>query len=402
MSPEGTAKGVTAPKGFRAGGIACGIKKSGALDLALLVSDVPAAAAGTFTRNRFRASCVDHSERVARQGRARAVIVNSGNANAATGKQGERDTAEMAKRAASAFHVPAGEVLVASTGVIGVPLPMAAVRAGIEELAARLGAAGGRRAARAIMTTDSVPKEKAVRKRIGGASVTVGGMAKGSGMIHPNMATMLAFITTDANVPAPALRKILRGAVDDSFNAITVDGETSTNDMVLCLANGAAGGAAVLAGRDLEVFSGMLGDVCRDLSEKIVRDGEGASKFIRVVVTGAASFSAARRVARAVAVSPLVKTAVYGGDPNWGRIAAAAGNAGVAFRPEKVSIRVGGVPIVRRGEGLGPAAEREVARSLRGKEIEIGVDLGAGKARASYFTCDLTHEYITINASYRT
>lgn len=401
MSPEKTGTGVTAAKGFRAGGIACGIKKSGALDLALLVSDMPATAAGTFTRNRFRASCVDHSERVARRGRARAVVVNSGNANAATGKQGARDTGEMAEKTASVLRVPAGEVLVASTGVIGVPLPMTAVHAGIELLAGRLGAAGGRKAARAIMTTDSVPKETAVRRRLGGASVTVGGMAKGSGMIHPNMATMLAFITTDANIPAPALRKILRGVVDDSFNSITVDGETSTNDMVLCLANGAAG-VAVLGGRDLDVFAGMLRDACRDLAEKIVRDGEGATKFIRVVVTGAAGVSAARRVARAVAVSPLVKTAVYGGDPNWGRIAAAAGNAGVAFRPEKVSIRVGGVPIVRRGEGLGPAAEREVARALRGKEIEIRVDLGAGKAQASYFTCDLTHEYITINASYRT
>lgn len=400
MSPEKTGTGVTAAKGFRAGGIACGIKKSGALDLALLVSDMPATAAGTFTRNRFRASCVDHSERVARRGRARAVVVNSGNANAATGKQGARDTGEMAEKTASVLRVPAGEVLVASTGVIGVPLPMTAVHAGIELLAGRLGAAGGRKAARAIMTTDSVPKETAVRRRLGGASVTVGGMAKGSGMIHPNMATMLAFITTDANIPAPALRKILRGVVDDSFNSITVDGETSTNDMVLCLANGAAG-VAVLGGRDLDVFAGMLRDACRDLAEKIVRDGEGATKFIRVVVTGAAGVSAARRVARAVAVSPLVKTAVYGGDPNWGRIAAAAGNAGVAFRPEKVSIRVGGVPIVRRGEGLGPAAERETARALRRKEIEIRVDLGAGKARSSYFTCDLTHEYITINASYR-
>lgn len=402
MSPEKTGTGVTAAKGFRAGGIACGIKKSGALDLALILSDMPATAAGTFTRNRFRASCVDHSERVARRGRARAVVVNSGNANAATGKQGERDTAEMAKKTASVLRVPAGEVLVASTGVIGVPLPMTAVHAGIELLAGRLGAAGGRKAARAIMTTDSVPKETSVRRRVGGASVTVGGMAKGSGMIHPNMATMLAFITTDANIPAPVLRRVLRGAVDASFNAITVDGETSTNDMVLCMANGAAGGAAVLAGRDLDVFVGMLKDVCRDLAEKIVRDGEGATKFIRVVVTGAAGVSAARRVARAVAVSPLVKTAIYGGDPNWGRIAAAAGNAGVAFRPEKVSIRVGGVPIVRRGEGLGPAAERETARALRRKEIDIRVDLGAGKAGASYFTCDLTHEYITINASYRT
>jgi glutamate N-acetyltransferase/amino-acid N-acetyltransferase len=401
MSPEKTGTGVTAVKGFRAGGIACGIKKSGALDLALILSDMPATAAGTFTRNRFRASCVDHSERLARRGRARAVVVNSGNANAATGKQGERDTAEMAKKTASVLRVPAGEVLVASTGVIGVPLPMTAVHAGIELLAGRLGAAGGRKAARAIMTTDSVPKETSVRRRLGGASVTVGGMAKGSGMIHPDMATMLAFITTDAQVPAPVLGRVLRGVVDDSFNSITVDGETSTNDMVLCMANGAAGGA-VLGGRDLDVFAGMLKDVCRDLAEKIVRDGEGASKFIRVVVTGAAGVSAARRVARAVAVSPLVKTAVYGGDPNWGRIAAAAGNAGVAFRPEKVSIRVGGVLIVRRGEGLGPAAERETARALRRKEIEIRVDLGAGKARASYFTCDLTHEYITINASYRT
>ncbi|MEK6814806.1 MAG: bifunctional glutamate N-acetyltransferase/amino-acid acetyltransferase ArgJ [Nitrospirota bacterium] len=401
MSPEKTGTGVTAVKGFRAGGIACGIKKSGALDLALILSDMPATAAGTFTRNRFRASCVDHSERLARRGRARAVVVNSGNANAATGKQGERDTAEMAKKTASVLRVPAGEVLVASTGVIGVPLPMTAVHAGIELLAGRLGAAGGRKAARAIMTTDSVPKETSVRRRLGGASVTVGGMAKGSGMIHPDMATMLAFITTDAKVPAPVLGRVLRGVVDDSFNSITVDGETSTNDMVLCMANGAAA-VAVLGGRDLDVFAGMLKDVCRDLAEKIVRDGEGASKFIRVVVTGAAGVSAARRVARAVAVSPLVKTAVYGGDPNWGRIAAAAGNAGVAFRPEKVSIRVGGVLIVRRGEGLGPAAERETARALRRKEIEIRVDLGAGKARASYFTCDLTHEYITINASYRT
>lgn len=402
MSVKKTGMGVTAAKGFRAGGIACGLKKSGALDLALLVSDMPATAAGTFTRNRFRASCVDHSERLTRRGRGRAIVVNSGNANAATGKQGKRDTAEMAKRAGSVLGIHAAEVLVASTGVIGVPLPMTIVVAGIERLVGRLDAAGGRWAARAIMTTDSVPKETFARRRIGGASVTVGGMAKGSGMIHPNMATMLAFITTDANVPTPALRKVLRGAVDASFNAITVDGETSTNDMVLFLANGAAGGSAVVAGRDLDVFAGMVGDVCRDLAEKIVRDGEGASKFIRVVVTGGAGVSAARRVARAVAVSPLVKTAVYGGDPNWGRIAAAVGNAGVAFRPERVSIRVGGVPIVRRGEGLGPAAERGVARSLRGKEIEICVDLGAGKARASYLTCDLTHEYITINASYRT
>ena len=397
-----TTRGVTTPQGFRAAGVSAGIKRGGGLlDLALLVSDVPATAAAVFTTNRALAAPVIVSrEHLARSdGVARAIIVNSGCANACTGDEGVQAARDMAEETARLVGCPMEQVLVASTGVIGVSLPIAKIRRGLPAALGALGADQGGAAARAIMTTDPFPKEAAGRMTIGGRTIGIGGMAKGSGMIEPMMATMLAFVTTDAAVAHPLLERALRDAVHDSFNAITVDGECSTNDCVMLLANGASGGAVDEASYD--AFVSALGAVCLELALGIVRGGEGATKLVTVTVTGAATSEDARRAAKAIANSLLVKTAVHGGDPNWGRLIAVAGRAGVAFELSRAAVTIGSTVLFKDGRPYDEAAP-EAAEYLKQKEIALSVDLGAGSARSTVWTCDLSAEYVRINADYRT
>jgi glutamate N-acetyltransferase/amino-acid N-acetyltransferase len=394
--------GVTTPQGFRAAGISAGIKaKAGALDLALIVSDRPATAAAVFTVNLAQAAPVIVSrEHLARSaGSARAIVVNSGCANACTGETGLLVARDMAHEAAQVVGCPADQVLVASTGVIGVALDIAKIRDGIPRAHAALGADQGSRAAQAIMTTDPFPKEAAARIAVGGRDIAIGGMAKGSGMIEPMMATMLAFVTTDAAVPGPLLDRALRDAVNDTFNAITVDGECSTNDCVIVLANGASG--ATIDEASYGAFAHGLRSVCLRLALGIVRGGEGATKLVTVTVTGAASADEARRAAKAIANSLLVKTAIHGGDPNWGRLIAVAGRAGVAFELSRAAVRIGQTVLFENGRPHDEKAP-EAARYLQHPDIMISVDLGAGSATSTVWTCDLSAEYVRINAEYRT
>ncbi len=392
--------GVTTPQGFRAAGASAGIKAKG-LDLALLVSDRPADAAAVFTVNRAQAAPVVVSrEHLARSGgTARAIVVNSGCANACTGDEGLQVARDMASETARLVGCPVEQVLVASTGVIGVALPIACIKRGLPVAFAALGADQGPAAARAIMTTDPFPKEAAAHVTIGGGAAGIGGMAKGSGMIEPMLATMLAFVTTDASVPQPLLDRALREAVNDTFNAITVDGECSTNDCVMLLANGQSG--AVVDEKRYSEFVAGLRAVCLELALGIVRGGEGATKLVTVTVTGAASSADARRAAKAIANSPLVKTAIHGGDPNWGRLIAVAGRAGVAFALERAAVSIGSTMLFKDGRPHDEAAPRAAAY-LTGKDIAVTVDLGAGSASSTVWTCDLSAEYVRINADYRT
>ena len=393
---------VGAPEGFRAAGVACGIKKSGAPDLALVVSETDASAAAVFTTNRAQAAPVlvsrEHLETT--RGRARALVVNSGCANACTGSDGLDHARAMAALTARHVGCSSADVLVASTGVIGVKLDMTRVESGIAAAAQQLAQSGGPDAARAIMTTDPFPKEAAVEAVIGSGTVRVGGIAKGSGMIEPMMATMLGFVTTDARVEPSLLRRALVSVVNDTFNAISVDGECSTNDCVFLLASGASG--VTIGEAELPQFMQVLRAACEPLAIGIVRGGEGATKLITVRVVGAQSNEDARRAARAIANSPLVKTAVHGGDPNWGRLIAVAGRSGSAFTLEGAAVRIGPVELFREGT---PFDERagDAATYLQGKDIDIEVDLGTGGAgRSHMWTCDLSAEYVRINAEYRT
>jgi glutamate N-acetyltransferase/amino-acid N-acetyltransferase len=395
--------GVTVPRGFRAAGVSAGIKASRGLDLALLVSDGPAQAAAVFTTNlAIAAPIIVSREHLSRSGgTTRAIIVNSGCANACTGDDGLQVARDMASETARLVNCPAEQVLVASTGVIGVALPIDKIRSG---LPAAFDALGGEQeqgalAARAIMTTDPFPKESATQFTVGGRDVRIGGMAKGSGMIEPMMATMLGFVTTDAAVPKPLLDRALREAVDDTFNAITVDGECSTNDCVILLANGASG--VSIDESSYAAFVSGLTAVCRELALGIVRGGEGATKLVTVVVTGAASSAEARKAAKAIANSLLVKTAIHGGDPNWGRLIAVAGRAGVAFDLSRAAVHIGSTVLFRNGRPYDEAAP-EAAAYLQGKDLTVSVDLGAGSASSTVWTCDLSAEYVRINADYRT
>ncbi len=393
--------GITAPRGFVAAGVAAGIKRAG-LDLALVASDTPASAAGLFTTNQATAAPVlvsrEHLETTG--GRARAVVVNSGCANACTGPAGMQVARLMCAETARALGCEADDVLVASTGVIGVQLDARTVSAGIIEAAQRLDTGGHADAARAIMTTDPFPKAHAVSLRLPGGTVIIGGMAKGSGMIEPRLATMLGFLTTDAAIAPAMLRTALVEACDDTFNAITVDGECSTNDSVFLLANGASGVAIDAA--TLPAFVGALRAVCLELALGIVRGGEGAKKLITVTVTGAATGEDARRTARAIANSPLVKTAIHGGDPNWGRLVAVAGRAGGRFELDGARVLIGDVLLFDQGrpfDDRAPAA----AEYLQGDDVAVTVDLGTGgRHEARVFTCDLSADYVRINAEYRT
>ncbi len=396
------AGGITAPAGFRASGLHCGIKASGKPDLALVVSDAPAQAAGVFTLNLAKAAplvvCEEHL--AATGGRAHAIITNSGCANACTGPQGMADAREMAALTAAAIGCDARQVLVASTGVIGVNLKMDKLRAGIPQAAAALSADGGADAARGIMTTDPFPKEYAVEVRTDIGTFRVGGMAKGSGMIEPRMATMLGYLTTDATVDPVTLARAVSDASRFTFNAITVDGEPSTNDCVLALANGASG---VEITEDLyPVLFEAFRTVAHALAIGIVRGGEGATKLIAITAAGAASDADAWMAARAIANSPLVKTAVHGGDPNWGRLVAAAGRSGAAFVLDHARVQIGSLVLFEDGRPFDERAP-QAAEYLAGTDLAIEVNLGTGGSHtATVWTCDLSAEYVRINAEYRT
>jgi glutamate N-acetyltransferase/amino-acid N-acetyltransferase len=390
---------VTAPQDFLAAGVKSGIKKNG-LDLALIISKIPALAAGVFTKNAIKAAPMVISERHLKNGKAQAIIVNSGNANCLTGKKGLDDAVEMAKAVAGAMWISSYNVLVASTGIIGKPFPIDKIKAAVPDLISQLSEAGELPAAKAIMTTDLSPKRIAVAVDIGGQTVKIGGIAKGSGMISPNMATMLCFLTTDADIELRALRSSLRDSVADSFNAITVDGDMSTNDTVFILANCLAGNSRIEYGtKGYKIFCEALSYVTAYLAKEIARDGEGATKFIEVEVKGARSKNDAGKVAREIANSNLVKTAMAGEDPNIGRIASAAGAAGVKFKESKLDISISGVKIVNSGN-VAYQKRPKVKKLLKKGEIGISVDLHSGKESAKVWTCDLTERYIKINARY--
>ena len=388
--------------GFKAWGIHSGIKKTDKKDLALIASDRDAAMAGVFTKNRVKAACVLLDAAKMKSGKGQVIVANSGCANACTGKRGLADARATAEIAARELGVTPASVYVASTGVIGEFLPMQKLESGIVTAAGLLSPAGWEQAAEAIMTTDLYPKLSIVQEEIGGKTITVAGIAKGSGMIHPDMATMLCFIMTDANIAAPLLKKSLLASVERSFNSITVDGDTSTNDMILCMANGAAGNKRIAAGsKELKKFQACLDAVSRSLARQVVRDGEGATKFVEIVVRGAKSPAEAKRAAVTVAKSSLVKTALFGEDANWGRIMAALGYSGVDMDESRTDISIGKAKLVEKGLGQGKIADREAALALKQREVQITIDLHKGKSESTIWTCDLSNEYIKINASYR-
>jgi glutamate N-acetyltransferase / amino-acid N-acetyltransferase len=391
---------VTAPKGFRAAATAAGIKNEG-LDLALIVADWGCSAAAVFTTNRAQAAPVVVSREHLAAGQARAVVINSGCANAGTGEQGLRDARETAALVAREIGCRPGEVVVASTGVIGVALPMDKVRAGIAHVVPSLSREGGAAAARAILTTDTRPKEIVVEFPLDGHRATVGAMAKGSGMIAPNMATMLAFFTTDAALDPRLLHRALREAVGVSLNRITVDGDTSTNDMAVVLASGAVPAKAIMEeGREYDAFRSALTEAARAIAGMIVRDGEGATRVAEVRVEGARLESEADRIARTVAESPLVKTALNGGDPNWGRVLAAVGRAGVELDMGQVDLFLGDVWVAEGGRAR-DYDEARARQALAEDPIRIRVRLKEGRASGWMWTCDLSHGYVDINAHYR-
>ena len=392
--------GVTSARGFQAGSTGAGIKKKDALDLGLLFSEAPCAAAALFTTNKIKAAPVVLSQQRLQLGRAVAVVVNSGCANACTGEQGLRDAAEMAELAAGGIGVSSEEVLVASTGVIGLPLPMELIRAGIDQLV--LSGDGGHELARAIMTTDTLPKETAVAVSVDGSKFIIGGVAKGSGMIHPNLATLLCLLTTDATVDIDFLRLALQKAVDVSFNMVSIDGDTSPNDMVLIMANGQAGNETILQdSNQAGAFQQALERVCIYLAKRIAADGEGASKLIEVTVSGAPSMAEARLAAKTVVSSPLVKAAIHGGDPNWGRIMAAVGRSGAKVVESKIDLYLGNNCVVRGGKPV-PFSTRKLLGVLSDSEVPIGLQLNLGTATATAWGCDLSEEYVTINSRYMT
>ncbi len=384
----------TLPRGFRASGIHCGIKKSTATDFAMIISDKPAAAAGVFTQNVVRAACVEWNEKVLRttSSDVRGVVINSGNANAVTGAIGVRDNVFMATETARLMGCNSNQILVGSTGVIGVPLPMLNVSNGIRLAHGALLSSGGNAAAQAIMTTDTKPKHIALESHSG---YRIGGMAKGAGMIHPNMATMISVITTDAVIAPAILQQMTHEITEKTFNCISIDGDTSTNDMFLVIANGASG-----IEPDLNQFANELWQVAMTLAKKIVSDAEGASRFVEVRVRNAQSEAEAKKVARTISTSLLFKTAIFGADPNWGRVLAAAGRAGVELNLSKISLSFAGISVLEKGEVV--AFDELLAHEkLKAPEVLIELDIGQGEYSSSAYTSDLTHEYININSSYR-
>jgi len=394
--------GITTPRGFKAAGISCGIKKKNKKDLALIYSEVPARAAALFTTNQIKAAPLKVSAEHIKDEKAQAIVINSGCANAATGKKGIEDAEEMTKIAAEELGIERENVLVASTGTIGTFLPMDKITKGIKEAKVKLSEDGGSNVAEAIMTTDTFPKEVAVELELGNKKVIIGGMAKGAGMISPHLATMLSFITTDVVISGELLKKALKSSIDKSFNMITVDGEESTNDMVVILANGLAGNEEINEeNEDFRKFTSGLDEVALKLAKMIVKDGEGATKFIEVEVKNALKWEDAKKIASSIANSLLVKTAIFGEDANWGRIMAAIGNSGVEIEEEKIDIYLGNLKLASKGCGI-KYSEEEAKKILKEKEIKIIVDLNLGEKNAKVWTCDLTIEYVKINAHYRT
>ncbi|MBE9046048.1 bifunctional ornithine acetyltransferase/N-acetylglutamate synthase [Pleurocapsales cyanobacterium LEGE 10410] len=404
--------GITAPKGFRAAGIAAGLKSSRVKDLALILSETEAIAAGVFTTSQVRAACIDYCrQRLQAKASARAILCNAGQANAATGEQGWEDALESAKLLARELNVAPEAVLLASTGVIGQRIKMDALRQGISQIVSAASQEGGADAAKAITTTDLVPKEIALETTIEGRPVRIGGMAKGSGMIAPNMATMLGFITCDAAVSTSMWHEMLKRAVDKSFNQITVDGDTSTNDCVLALANGQSRTTAMTAqSQNAQKLEAMLTKVCQYLAKAIARDGEGATCLIEVQVSGAPSDRDASLIAKTIAGSSLVKSAVFGRDPNWGRIAAAAGRAGVKFHQDELNIKLGDLVLMRNGQPQNfdrTAASNYLKQAAAGEYLKtdtvlIAVNIGVGSGKSTAWGCDLTYKYVEINAEYTT
>jgi len=394
--------GITSPLGFHAGATYAGIKKKAedSLDLGVLLSEAPCVATAFFTTNRIKAAPVVLSQDKLRRGRAVAVVLNSGCANACTGEQGLADAAEMADLVAKGMGISPEDVLVASTGVIGVPLPMKCIRDSIGQVV--LSREGGHELARAIITTDTVPKEAALAVKFDGGEFTIGGVAKGSGMIHPDLATLLCFLTTDAEVDIKFLMQSLRKSVDASFNMVSIDGDTSPNDMVLIMANGRAGNGVITHGNEqANAFQKALDQICIYLAKSIARDGEGASRLIEVTVSGALSVAEARLAARAVVSSSLVKAAVHGSDPNWGRIVAAAGRSGAEVVESKIDLYIGDICVVREGKPVS-FDEKRLVGVLGGSEVSIGLQLNLGAATAIAWGCDLSEEYVTINSQYMT
>lgn len=390
----------TYARGFKAGALAAGIKPSGRPDLGIWTSEVECVAVGTFTQNAFAAAPVLVSKERIASGRAQAVVFNAGNANACTADQGAADAREMAQLAAQKLGIEPNLVLVASTGIIGVPMPMSNVREWLPKL--ELAAEGGHAAAQAIMTTDTRVKECAVAFEVAGREVRIGAMTKGVGMIHPNMATMLAFIGTDAALDAGFAKIALKRVVDKTFNMITVDGDTSTNDSCFLLANGLSGVPTLTRDhRDAERLVAALEAVCTDLARKMAADGEGASRLLEVDVVGAASEADARTAARAIVGSSLLKAAVYGADPNWGRVFAAVGNSGVQVDPRKAALWIGSVQVASNGVSTGVAKDLASAQ-MRGDEVTMRVDLGLGDGSARAWGCDLTEAYVVENSAYST
>jgi glutamate N-acetyltransferase/amino-acid N-acetyltransferase len=387
--------------GFLVGVTKAGIKGFEKEDMALIYSETPAVVAGTFTKNQVKAAPVILTAHRVKSGLAQAIIVNSGNANACTGLQGERDAKEMTALVAKGLNIPEQLVLICSTGVIGQPLPMDKIRKGVDRLLKKLTPTGWKEAAKAIMTTDTFPKLVYKEGRIKGIPFRLLGIAKGAGMIRPDMATMLAFFVTDIAISPTLLQPLFKEVVSVSFNRISVDGDTSTNDTALILANGRAQNPGKTR-EDFTPFATCLYEAATELARMIAKDGEGASKLIEIVVQGAKSIKEADQIAMTVANSPLVKTAIYGEDANWGRIMAAIGRAGVEIDPEKIDIYFGNICVVKNGLGQGEKAEKEVHVYLKKKEVLLKIDLKLGKATTTWYTCDLTEEYIHINAAYRT
>jgi glutamate N-acetyltransferase/amino-acid N-acetyltransferase len=387
-------------RGFTAGGVAAGIKKDGHLDLGLLVSDRPARVAAVFTNNRVQAAPVLLDRMRVKSGTARAVIVNAGNANCANGEEGMAAARAMTTAAARAVGVPDEQVLAASTGVIGAPLPLEKVLAALPALAGRLDENGVPDLARAMMTTDTRPKAGIREGTVDGVSYRIVGVAKGAGMIRPDMATMLCFIWTDADVAVGELQTALRHAVDGSFNCMTIDGDTSTNDTVILMANGATG-ARIETDPDKAAFRQLLEDLCRDLARQMVKDGEGVTKVVELSVRGARSDDDARAIADTIAHSPLVKTAFFGEDANWGRIIAAAGRAGVFLEPARLDLYFDDVQMVKDGVGCGVDAEAKATAVLKQAEFAVILDLNQGSGSAVMLTCDFSLDYVKINADYR-
>ncbi|MCX7772855.1 MAG: bifunctional glutamate N-acetyltransferase/amino-acid acetyltransferase ArgJ [Clostridia bacterium] len=396
-----TNSGITSPKGFKAAGVACGLKKNGNRDLALVVSDTPAKAAGIFTTNVVKGHSLQWSREKIKAGIARAVVINSGCANACVGPQGDEDAALMAQLAAQNIGCKPEEVMLGSTGVIGFRLDMKKIEAGLAEAFRNLSDNGGNLAAQAIMTTDTYSKEASTTFVLDGKTVTIGGMAKGSGMIHPNMATMISVVTTDIAISYELLDKAIKTIADKSYNRVSVDGDTSVCDKVLILANGAAGNTPILEeGTAFEAFCKALEEVCVKLSKMLAKDGEGATKLIELNVKNASDKASAHLILNAIAKSPLVKTAFFGQDANWGRIFTAAGYSGASFDPNLVDIYLGELLVCKNGVAVGFDEEKALT-ILKEEEVIVTLDFKAGNVSDRLWTCDFSYDYVKINGSYR-